>query len=252
MAIMAGIGQIITENACLEGSFLLTKRNFQNLILWKPRLGEAVTICNADNKFFRARIAKLESDAAEVKVFEELNQSVESNLNITLVQAIPEKERMELIIQKATELGASSIVPFKSERSISLEERDAIQKKSHKWGEIALKAAKQSRRATIPQIQPYCNFADAIKATSSHEFKLLLWENEKANLLKEKIRAVKGLGVKNVSVMIGPEGGFALTEIEEAKEAGFISVGLGARVLRTETAAITMIGLIQYELGNLG
>ncbi|MBI5328113.1 MAG: 16S rRNA (uracil(1498)-N(3))-methyltransferase [Deltaproteobacteria bacterium] len=245
-------GLIILENPSLESSCLLTGSSFQNLLLWKPRLGEAVTICNADNKFFRARIAKLECDMAEMKVFEGLNQSVESNLNITLAQAIPEKERMELIIQKTTELGVCSIIPFQSKKSTSLEVREAKQKKSHKWGEIALKAAKQSRRATIPQIQPHCSFADAVKMASNHELKLLLWENEKANLLKEKIRAVKGLGVKNVSVMIGPEGGFERAEIEEAKEAGFISVGLGARVLRTETAAITMIGLIQYELGNLG
>lgn len=232
-------------------SYLLTDKHFQNLLLWKPRVGEAVTVCGGDKKFFRARVTRLGSDAAELLVFEEFYGAVESDAEITILQAIPEKERMELIIQKTTELGVSAIIPFKSKRSISIEERDANQKKSHKWGEVALKAAKQCRRATIPQVHPYCSFADAMMMVLNDDLKLILWENEKVNLLKKSIQAVKGAGVKSVSVIVGPEGGFERAEVEAATKAGFLPVGLGKRILRTETAAIIMIGLIQYEMGNL-
>ena len=252
MPFMTGLGQIIVEKACLGNSYLLTGENFQNLLLWKLRIGEAFTLCTSDDKFFRARITKLGCDAANILVFEELDGSVESHLPITLLQAIPEKERMELIVQKTTELGGCSIIPFKSERSVSIEQRDAKQKKSHKWNEIALKAAKQSRRAVIPEVHPYCSFTDAMMMVLNDDLKLILWENEKINLLKKSIRAVKGAGVKSVSVIVGPEGGFEQAEVEAATKTGFLPVGLGKRILRTETAAIIMIGLIQYELGNLG
>ncbi|MEK7803415.1 MAG: RsmE family RNA methyltransferase [Deltaproteobacteria bacterium] len=245
-------GLIILENPSLESSCLLTGRNFQNLILWRPRIGEAFTICSTDERFFRARVTRLGSDTAEVFVFEGFNAQLESHLKIMLLQALPQKERMELIIQKTTELGVSSIIPFKSGRSTSIEQRDTRQKKSHKWSEIALKAAKQSRRATIPEIHPCCDFNEAIRMASGSDFKILLWENEKTALLKESIRRLKYSETCSVAVVVGPEGGFEDEEVEEAQKAGFLSVSLGQRILRTETASIVMVGLIQYELGNLG
>lgn len=250
MPLMYDRGIIKIENPIRGNSYPLAWENFQNLGLWKPRVGEAFTICSTDNKFFRARLTMLGSAEAEMLIFEELNSPVESGLEIALLQAIPEKERMEFIIQKATELGVCSIIPFKSKRSISVEERDAKQKKSHKWAEIVLKAAKQSRRATIPQVYPPCDFNDAIRMVSDYELKLLLWENEKGAGLKQVIR--DAVNTKKIVVIVGPEGGFDETETEEAKKAGFIIVGLGQRILRTETAAIIAVGFLQYEIGNLG
>lgn len=250
MPVMYEHGIIKIENPLKGNSYKLTGWNFQNLGLWKARIGEAFTICDSNNKFFRARLMTLKHASAEALVFEELEQAVESEIEITLLQAVPEKERMELIIQKATELGVCSIIPFKSKRSISVEERDAKQKKSHKWAEIALKAAKQSRRATIPQVYPPCDFKDAIRMVSDYELKLLLWEHEKESSLKQVIR--NAVDIKKIAVIVGPEGGFDETETEEAKKAGFIIAGLGQRILRTETAAIIAVGLLQYELGNLG
>lgn len=243
---------VIVEGARIGDTYILTGENFQNLALWKPRVGEAVTVRSENKRFFRARVARLGSDTAEVFVFEEFNAQLESHLKIMLLQALPQKERMELIIQKTTELGVSSIVPLKSERSISLEQRDAGQKKSHKWSEIALKAAKQSRRATIPEILPCCGFNEAIRMVSGSDFKILLWENEKTALLKESIRRLKYSEACSVAIVVGPEGGFEDEEVEEAQKAGFLSVSLGQRILRTETAAIVMVGLIQYELGDMG
>lgn len=241
---------IVIENPSLKSSHSLTNENFRNLLLWKPRIGEAVTVCSADKRFFRARITRLEHDRADILLFEAFDGKVESNLEIMLLQALPERERMEMIIQKTTELGVSSVVPFKSKRSISLAELDARQKKSHKWNDIALKAARQSRRATIPRIHKYCSFDCAMGIAADYDLKLVVWENEKANNLKQIIQHSRN--AKRIAIMVGPEGGFEEKEMEDAQREGFMPVSLGSRILRAETAAIITVGLIQYESGMLG
>jgi 16S rRNA (uracil1498-N3)-methyltransferase len=155
---------------------------------------------------------------------------------------------MELIIQKATELGVSAIIPFKSERSISLEEREAKQRKAHRWQEIAVKAVQQSRRGKVPRVGPYCSFHEALKIGEGEALKILLWEKEGEHLKD----ALRRFTPQKIYVMVGPEGGFAEEEVSLAKERGFVPVKLGQRILRTETAAITLVGIVQYQLGDLG
>jgi len=154
---------------------------------------------------------------------------------------------MELIIQKATELGVSSIVPFKSERSITLEERDAKQKKSHRWQHIAHKAVQQSRRARVPRVESCHSFQETLEVCRGEGLKILLWEKEGDPLKK----ILRHHSPNKIYAMVGPEGGFTEDEVRWAKDKGFIPVKLGQRILRTETAAITLIGIIQYELGDL-
>jgi 16S rRNA (uracil1498-N3)-methyltransferase len=155
---------------------------------------------------------------------------------------------MELIIQKATELGASAIIPFKSKRSISLEERDAKQKKSHRWQEVAIKAVQQSRRGKVPKVETYRSFEEALELCRGDGLKLLLWGKEGEPLKKILQPHVP----KKIYAVVGPEGGFTEGEVKLAKERGFVPIKLGQRILRTETAAITLIGILQYELGDLG
>jgi len=212
------------------------------------RVGNILTVTDSGGKDFRGRILSLSDKRASLRIFEVFQSPAESPLEIVLLQALPEKERMELIIQKATELGASVIVPFKSKRSISLEERDAKQKKSHRWQEIAVKAVQQSRRGKVPKVETYRSFEEALESCEGEGLKLLLWEKE-----GEPLR--KNLGPhlpKKIYAMVGPEGGFTEGEVRLAKERGFIPIKLGQRILRTETAAITLIGILQYELGDLG
>jgi 16S rRNA (uracil1498-N3)-methyltransferase len=157
---------------------------------------------------------------------------------------------MELIIQKATELGASSIVPFKSNRSIFLEDREKKQPKAHRWQRIAVKATQQSRRGRVPLIEPYCDFSEALEYAEGSDLKIILWEKGRDNPLRDVLRSRGNCG--KVTVMIGPEGGFDPDEVQGAQERGFIPVTLGRRILRTETAAIVLLGILQYELGDLG
>jgi len=212
------------------------------------RVGSLVTLTDSKGSDFRGRILRFSREEASILVFETFPSPTESSLEIILLQALPEKERMEWIIQKATELGVSAIIPFKSERSISLEEREAKQKKAHRWQEIAVKAVQQSRRAEVPRVGPYHSFQEVLKICEGEGLKILLWEKEGENL-KEALRRSSP---QKVYVMVGPEGGFSEEEVKLAKDQGFIPVKLGQRILRTETAAITLVGILQYELGDLG
>ncbi len=211
------------------------------------RIGSILTVTDASGRDFRARVVSLSENEASLFIFEDFPIPTESPLEIVLLQALPDKERMEWIIQKATELGVSIILPFKSEKSISLEEREAKQKKAHRWPSIALKAVQQSRRAKVPKIESYRSFEEALTFCKEEGLKILLWEKGGMNL-KEILKKSRE---RLIYALVGPEGGFTPEEVKRATEFGFIPVKLGQRILRTETAAITLIAILQYELGDL-
>lgn len=213
----------------------------------KGRPGALITLTDALGRDFRGRVLFVSEEKASVWIFSQFPSPTESPLEIVLLQALPEKERMELIIQKTTELGVSRIIPFKSKRSISLEEREAKQKKAHRWQEIALRATQQSRRALIPRVEAYRSFEEALASCSEEGLRILLWERE-----GETLRAVLDhFRFQRVYGMVGPEGGWTESEVEAARQAGFLPVKLGQRVLRTETAAIILVALLQYAWGDL-
>ena len=221
---------------------------FSALCRRQPYQGEIITVTDAAGKAFRGRIVELKADQARVFIFEEMREPLEPPFDLFLFQALPERERMELIIQKATELGVSCICPFKSRHSISLEERESGQPKAHRWQQIALKAAKQSRRASMPAVVSYCSFAQALDLAQPLELKVMLWEKEQRRLAS----LIRGMPApKGIALIIGPEGGWAEEEVQQARAAGFALAGLGGRILRTETAAIAASAIIQYEWGGL-
>jgi 16S rRNA (uracil1498-N3)-methyltransferase len=213
----------------------------------KGRPGALITLTDALGRDFRGRVLFVSEEKASVWIFSQFPSPTESPLEIVLLQALPEKERMELIIQKTTELGVSRIIPFKSKRSISLEEREAKQKKAHRWQDIALKATQQSRRALIPRVEAYRSFEEALASCTEEGLRILLWERQ-----GESLRAVLDrCRFQRVYGLVGPEGGLTESEVEAARQVGFLPVKLGQRVLRTETAAIILVALLQYAWGDL-
>ncbi len=212
------------------------------------RVGSLITLTDSNGDDFRGRVLQLSEESGSALLFDAFSSRTESSLEIVLLQALPEKERMEWIIQKSTELGVSTIVPFKSERSISLEEREAKQRKAHRWQAVAVKAVQQSRRAKIPRIEPYRSFQEALNFCGKEGLKILLWEKMGEPLRRILRQSFPG----KVYIMVGPEGGFTEGEAVLAKAKEFVPVKLGQRILRTETAAITLVGILQYELGDLG
>jgi len=240
---------IVEPDIVINREIELTGENSKIIKARKNRPGEIITISDPNGDDYRGRITKINSESTKVFVFEKLPYPTESNIEITLLQALPEKERMELIIQKATELGVTRIVPFKSAKSISLKEREEKQKKAHHWPDVALKASMQCRRAIIPRVENYSSFKKALTYSKGDDLKIILWEKEKKNKLRDIIE--KGKVYRKICILIGPEGGFVQREVYLAKVNGFLPIKLGPRILRTETAAIVSVTLIQHLLGDL-
>ncbi len=227
----------------------LDAENLAALEGFKLRPGKIVTLTGTGRSSFRARIISIKGPLARAFVFEEM-PAPESALELILLQALPSKERIELIIEKGTELGVDVIVPFHSERSTTLGERDAVQAKSHRWQRRAVRAAEQCRRAKVPLVAPCGDLEDALLWAQDAVLKLMLWEKERALGLKDELRDRRGAA--SVALLVGPEGGLSGTEVGMLEKKGFRAVSLGGRILRTETAAIAALSLIQYELGDLG
>lgn len=245
---MSGRGNIRIESEITIGvPFEIEGAAIEGLMEWRPRLAEAFTIEGMDGRRLRARLTALVPGRATLLPFEEMGKAG-TGPEILLLQALPEKERMETVIQKTTELGVSAIVPFKSEKSISLGELDSRQKRSHNWNEVARKAAKQSRRADIPEVLAYRQFDESLQAAEGFSLKALLWEGAGTSLRELLSNAAEP--VSSAAVLAGPEGGLTDREMRAAEAAGFVTVNLGWRVLRTETAAIFSVGLLRYELGG--
>jgi 16S rRNA (uracil1498-N3)-methyltransferase len=217
---------------------------------WRPRLGEIITVRDAAGGFFRGRVFSTSEYSCNVRLFEYLEKGIESQLNILLLQALPEKERMEWIVQKGTELGVYAIVPYYSEHSTTVSERDKKQRKAHRWPIIAQKAAQQCRRAILPIIAAPANFSQALLYARGYDIKILLSEKEQHSHFKNQF--TRESKPSKVALLVGPEGGFAESEIDIAMRAGFCPIRLGPRILRTETAAIAIISIVQYLWGDLG
>jgi len=233
----------------LEEEIPLSANALRALTRWRARHGEIFTAVDPIGSFYRIRLTALEANGGRAIAFERLPVPSESRARIEIYQALPEKERFELILQKLTELGVMRIVPFISRRSTTLEERDAVQKKSHRWPEVILRAARQCRRAMLPELFPVMDWDSASYLASSADLRLMLLEKEATWTLKE---ALSGEHPARSALLVGPEGGFHSSEVEDARNMGFLPVSLGPRILRTETAAIAASAILQYAVGDLG
>src|ERR1700722_2503475 len=209
------------------------------------RSGDALTVFDGSGGEFGARIEEFRKDAVVVAGEEHRPLDRESPLTLTLAQGISRGERMDWIIQKATELGASKIVPLFTKRSmVRLDERQAERKIQH-WRAIAVAACEQCGRNKVPELVTPIDFFDVLPADSSGATRLLL--SPTGDLRIEDLQDT----AKAITVLIGPEGGLDDVEQEAALAAGFKAVRLGPRVLRTETAAIAALTIIQHHFGDL-
>jgi 16S rRNA (uracil1498-N3)-methyltransferase len=217
------------------------------LLCWRARPGALLTVVAPDHSWYRARLLPERDGAWACRPFQRLVAAAESPARLVVCQALPDKERFELVLEKLTELGVSRIVPFTCSRSTTLEERDARQRKSHRWPDLLLAAARQCRRGMIPELAPVQSFDDLL-AGSADPPGVLLYEGAAPLFLRQVLRERP----RSLRLIIGPEGGFTPEEVEQATARGCRIVSLGGRVLRTETAAIVAATLAQYELGDLG
>ena len=214
---------------------------------------DEIQICNQDTgDNYNAEIVNYSKNEVESKIISKINETTESNVHITLFQGIPKFEKMELIIQKNTEVGIKSIVPVIMERTVVKLDEKIASKKLERWQKIAEIAAKQSMRDIIPQIGNMTKLKDI--DTTEFDAVLVAYENEEHNMLKTELQKLeKKLYSKNnhqynIAVVIGPEGGISEKELGILAEKNAKFVSLGKRILRTETAGVVMAGNIIYEL----
>ena len=216
---------------------------------------DEIQICNQDTgDNYNAEIVNYSKNEVECKIISKINETTESIVHITLFQGIPKFEKMELIIQKNTEVGIKSIVPVIMERTVVKLDEKIASKKLERWQKIAEIAAKQSMRDIIPQIGNITKLKDI--DTTEFDAVLVAYENEEHNMLKTELqkleRKIKSNNSSeqqyNIAIVIGPEGGISEKELVMLAEKNAKFVSLGKRILRTETAGVVMAGNIIYEL----
>lgn len=209
------------------------------------RVGEALTVFNGSGGEYASRIEQAHGGRVTVAIGEACAIERESPLTLTLAQGVSRGERMDLVVQKATELGMSALVPVLTERSVVRLAAQQADRRLNHWRAIAIAACEQSGRNRLPSIAPPVPLTDLLRSASDGSTRLLLSPGATATLAD-----VPRL-VTAVTVLIGPEGGLAEAEQQAAVAAGFSPVRLGPRVLRTETAAIAALTLLQREFGDL-
>jgi len=213
-------------------------------------VGECVTLCTDGGLEYECTIKEVRGKTACLSIDSICRVERESPLDITLCQALPKGKKMDLILQKGTELGVRRFVPFISSRSVSRPEGGTG--KSSRWSKIVLEAARQCGRNFIPPVDTSLSFEGMLEEFASAKYdsalKLVPWEGEET----VGIKSLAGKDVSEVVLLIGPEGGFSEEEVARAGDAGFKPVTLGKRLLRTETAGLATVSMLQYLWGDMG
>lgn len=210
------------------------------------RLGEAVTLCDGAGTDYDCVIETVEKEAVTCRVQRSHPAETEPQQRFTLCMALPKGDKMDFIVQKAVELGVHEIIPYVSKNCVS--RPDKTEKKVDRWRRIALEAAKQCGRGRLPQVASVVTVEQAVERAAQCETALFFYENERETGLRDALSG--GVG-ETVSLMIGPEGGFAPEEVALAAQAGLRGVSLGTRILRCETAPIAALAAVLYAGGNM-
>lgn len=233
--------QINGENAYIEGSDV---NHIANVLRMKP--GEELLISVKGDWDYLCKIVDIETDRVNLKVLESMEQR-ELPVNITLLQGIPKSDKLEMIIQKAVELGVSEIIPVKTKRVVVKIDEKKVDTKVNRWNAIAESAAKQSKRSIIPKVYEPMSIDNALEIVKDFGVKLIPYEN--ADGIDKTRKILDNMDkTKNIAVFIGPEGGFEEAEVERIKNSGFEVITLGKRILRTETAVLALLSNIMIRL----
>ncbi len=231
------------QNDC----YLITGSDYNHIKnVLRMNVGENLLVsCNGRSDL--CRIEDFEDECVRVAVIEEDYRNTELPVQIYLFQGLPKNEKMELIIQKATELGAAGIIPVEMSRCVVKLDDKKKKSKQTRWQAIAESAAKQSKRNNIPEVFEVSPYNKALEMAKNFDLLLVPYENEEGMAATKKALCELE-NCKTVGIFIGPEGGFEEKEIEKAREAGGRIISLGDRILRTETAAVTAVAMCMLHI----
>lgn len=220
--------------------------HIRNVLRMMP--GEQISISDgSQGKEYRCEIALIEEDCVIAKIMWAQDADTELPSKFYLFQGLPKSDKMELIIQKAVELGVYEVIPVATKRAIVKLDKKKEESKRKRWNSISESAAKQSKRTIIPEVKPVMTFAEAVKYASAMDAKLIPYELAEGMEETRRIFSAIKPG-DSVAIFIGPEGGFDEAEIELAKEAGIQPITLGKRILRTETAGMTVLSVLMFQM----
>lgn len=209
------------------------------------RVGDAFFAFDEDGRRYRMRILEATSRSLRAEVLESHPPEPPPEVAITLLVGLPKADKMDFILAKATELGCQRVIPFRSSRTIPRPDAQDARKRLLRWERVALAAAKQCGSARVPEISRPLSFPEALRAGASSDCCVIFYEGEGTFGLKTVLSGTPG--AKSAALLVGPEGGFSEDEVREAEKAGYRRAGLGARILRVETAAIAVVSMATYH-----
>lgn len=234
--------QVKEGQICIEGSDVNHMKN-----VLRMRSGEELMVSDGDNQKYRCVIERYEEDQAILGIIEGMQVDTELPSKIYLFQGLPKQDKMELIVQKAVELGVYQVIPVHTRRSVVRLDAKKAAKKVERWQEIARSAAKQAGRGYIPEVASVMSYEEALECARKLDVVLIPYElcvdMEETKKIMEAVRPGQ-----SVAVFIGPEGGFEKEEVQRAMECEAKAITLGRRILRTETAGLTALSVLMFHL----
>ena len=237
----------VSPDELMNDEIRLTGENAAHAKVLRLKAGEQVLVCDGDGKECLCTVLNFDSTELIVSVYERRSSISEAKVKVSIYMAFPKADKLEHVIQKATELGAYEIVAFPSSRCVSKPDDKSLRKKLERWQKIAASAAEQSGRGRIPQIIVLPSFQAALNRAVEADLPIMFYENEHATTLR---MALENGEYQSVSLMSGPEGGLESREVEQAREMGMKICTLGTRILRCETAPLCGLSAVMYAKGE--
>lgn len=232
-------------------TFTLNRAQLQALSFREINVREAFTIVDAEGTFFRASFKAEDGNSGEALAYEQMKSSPESNARITLLCAVLSRQKMLIVVQKATELGVVRVIPVLSDHSVQPPDMD--KEKPWAWPGQALKASRQCRRASVPEVTKTIALKDALTSNTWTEAATRYFlDDEEVNGHELTWPAHQDAAPKNYVLAVGPEGGWSARERALFRDSGATTLRLGSRILRAETAVFAGLSVLQHRLGDLG
>ena len=237
----------VTPEELLPELLVLTGENAQHAKVLRLKAGEQVLVCDGQGNECLCTVREQLGNEWTLQVERRQASEAEAAVEVSVYMAFPKADKLEHVIQKATELGAFEIVAFPSSRCVSRPDEKSLKKKLERWQKIAASAAEQSGRGRIPQVLVLDSYRAALDRAARSDRAILLYENERATTLK---MALEEAPLSTVSILSGPEGGLEEKEVRQAMDAGIRVCTLGRRILRCETAPLCALSAIMYAAGE--
>ena len=237
----------VAPEEMMENFLVLTGDNAAHAKVLRLKNGEEVLVCDGQGNECICTISDVSPGQISLVVNARQESLSEAKVNVSVYMAFPKADKLEHVIQKATELGVYEIVAFPSARCVSRPDEKSLKKKMERWQKIAASAAEQSGRGRIPQVIVLPSYAEALKRAASADKAILFYENERATTLRMALETGR---FQTISLLTGPEGGLETSEVEKAKEAGLQICTLGSRILRCETAPLCALSAVMYATGE--